>query len=74
MARLARITPSGVPIHVIQRGNNRQVIFAKEADFKAYLAWLKEYSEKHDVQVYAWCLMTNHVHLLCAGMVDEEIG
>ncbi len=53
MARLTRITPSGVPIHVIQRGNNRQVIFAEEADFKAYLAWLKEYSEKHDVQVYA---------------------
>jgi len=71
MPRLERITPVGIPIHVIQRGNNRQVIFADESDFKVFASWLKEYSEKFGVAVHAWCLMTNHVHLLCT-CIDQE--
>lgn len=57
--------PVGMPQHVIQRGNNRQICFGSETDFKAYLHWLKIYSEKHKVSIHAWVLMTNHVHLLC---------
>lgn len=45
MARLARVSPVGVPQHVIQRGNNRQVCFAREQDFTAYIGWLKVYSK-----------------------------
>ncbi|MBO1924370.1 transposase [Thiomicrorhabdus sp. 6S3-12] len=74
MARLERITPAGVPVYLIQRGNNRQVIFADESDFKAYLHWLQEYSEKFSVSIHAWCLMTNHVHLLCTGDADDSIS
>lgn len=74
MARLERITPAGVPVHLIQRGNNRQVIFADGSDFKAYLNWLKEYSDKFSVSLHAWCLMTNHVHLLCTGDADDSIS
>ncbi|WP_051149725.1 transposase [Methylohalobius crimeensis] len=65
MARLTRVAPVGVPQHILQRGNNRQVCFASEEDMKAYLNWLKELSLKHQVDVHAWVLMTNHVHLLC---------
>lgn len=65
MARKSRFSPVGVPQHVIQRGNNRQVCFGSEEDFKAYLSWLKQYSHKYDVSIHAWILMTNHVHLLC---------
>ena len=65
MARKARFLPVGIPQHIIQRGNNRQICFAGEEDFKAYIHWLKEYSEKHQVAVHAWVLMTNHAHLLC---------
>jgi putative transposase len=65
MARKARFSPEGVPQHVIQRGNNRQICFGSEEDFKAYLHWLKQYSKKYGVSVHAWVLMTNHVHLLC---------
>jgi putative transposase len=52
-----------VPQHVIQRGNNRQVIFA--GDMKAYVTWLKEYADTFYVAIYAWVLMTNHVHIMC---------
>jgi putative transposase len=55
-----------VPQHVIQRGNNRQVIFVGDGDIKAYVAWLKEYAVKFYVAIHAWVLMTNHVHILCA--------
>ena len=65
MARKARFSPEGVPQHVIQRGNNRQICFGSEEDFKAYLHWLKQYSKKYGVSVHAWVLMTNHVYLLC---------
>ena len=47
MARLARVSPLGVPQHIIQRGNNRQVCFVREQDFGAYIGWLKDYSKKY---------------------------
>jgi len=65
MARLPRLSPVDVPIHVIQRGNNRQVCFVAEEDYGAYLGWLAAYAKKYMVEVHAWVLMTNHVHLLC---------
>ena len=65
MARLPRLLPVGVPVHVIQRGNNRQVCFVSEEDYTAYLEWLACYAVKYGVDVHAWVLMTNHVHLLC---------
>ena len=74
MARLPRVCPVGIPQHVIQRGNNRQVCFASEQDFVAYAAWLKEYSKKHKVDIHAWVLMTNHVHLLCTPRANNAIS
>ncbi len=65
MTRLPRICPIGIPQHVIQRGNNRQICFGGELDFIAYVKWLKEFSVKFDVDIHAWVLMSNHVHLLC---------
>jgi putative transposase len=53
-----------MPVHVVQRGNNRQVCFAKEVDMAAYANWLGEYAKKFDVEVHGWVFMTNHVHLL----------
>jgi putative transposase len=74
MARLARVAPIGVPQHVIQRGNNRQVCFAGEEDMKAYLNWLKHLSKKQQVDVHAWVLMTNHVHLLCTPWKEHAVS
>ena len=71
MARLPRVTPIGVPQHIIQRGNNRQICFSCEQDMYGYVGWLKEYSEKFQVDIHAWVLMTNHVHILCTpGNID----
>jgi len=74
MARLSRVTPVGVPVHVIQRGNNRQVCFADEDDFACYLNWLEMYSTKYQVVIHAWVLMTNHVHLLCTPNAEGAIS
>ncbi|MCF6188944.1 MAG: transposase [Cocleimonas sp.] len=71
MARLNRVSPAGVPQHIIQRGTNRQVIFAGESDMTAYLSWLKEYSVKYEVEIHAWVLMTNHVHILCTPQAEK---
>jgi putative transposase len=64
MPRIARKCPPGLPIHVIQRGNNRQVCFASDSDLKAYSNWLCEAAIKFAVSIHAWVFMTNHVHLL----------
>jgi len=74
MARLARVCPVGVPQHIIQRGNNHQVCFVSEQDCMAYIGWLKDYAAKFDVDVHAWVLMTNHVHLLCTPRQSNGIS
>ena len=74
MARLPRISPTGVPVHVIQRGNNRQVCFVSDEDHGAYVYWLKEYSSKYRVDIHAWVMMTNHVHLLCTPQQEGGIS
>jgi len=63
-----------MPQHVIQRGNNRQVCFADEQDFTAYAGWLKGYSKKYQVDIHAWVLMTNHVHLLCTPRGQNAVS
>ena len=73
MARLPRVNPIGVAQHIIQRGNNRQVCFVTEQDFGAYIGWLKEYSKKYQVDIHAWVLMTNHVHILCTPHIEHGI-
>ena len=74
MARLARMCPAGIPQHVIQRGNNRQVCFASEQDIQAYVAWLKEYSAEYEVDIHAWVFMSNHVHMLCTPSSATSIS
>lgn len=64
MPRRPRIHLDGVPLHIVQRGHNRQPCFYAVADYLAYLEWLGEASRRADCQVHAYALMTNHVHLL----------
>lgn len=54
MARLPRIAPTGVSVHIIQRGNNRQACFGSSDDHAAYVDWLKEYTNKYEVDLHAW--------------------
>jgi putative transposase len=64
MPRKPRFFLPGVPVHVVQRGNNRQPIFFDDFDYRAYLDGLKEASERWACRIHAYVLMTNHVHLL----------
>ena len=64
MARLPRLTLPGYPHHVIQRGNNRQSIFATVADYQILLDLLQENAQKFKVAIHAYVLMPNHFHLL----------
>lgn len=59
---------------MIQRGNNRQVCFASEQDFAAYANWLKEYVKKFQVDLHAWVLMINHMHLLCTPRTVNAVS
>ena len=72
MPRKPRFFLPGVPVHVVQRGNNRQPIFFDDLDYRAYLDWLKEASERWSCRIHASVLMTNHVHLLMTS--DEADG
>jgi putative transposase len=64
MPRHARITMAEVPVHIIQRGNNRGACFFSDDDYARYLGHLKELAGAFECAVHAYCLMTNHVHLL----------
>lgn len=64
MSRIARVVVPGVPYHVTHRGNRREAIFFHDDDREYYLALLSERAGRHGLDLYAYCLMTNHVHLL----------
>ena len=64
MPRAARFVLPGVPHHVTQRGNRRGQVFFSDADRRAYLAWLHADAQRHGLEVLAYCLMSNHVHLV----------
>lgn len=64
MARPVRIEYPGAVYHVICRGNNRQRVFRDDHDRERYLERLSLYCEQKEVELLAYCLLTNHVHLL----------
>ncbi len=74
MPRRPRITLAGVPLHIIQRGNNRQACFFADEDYKAYLHWLVKYAREHECALHAYVLMTNHVHLLLTPQTTDGAG
>ena len=60
--------------HIYNRGNRKQNIFLNEKDYKRYLAKLKEYRQKHNVTILAYCLMPNHVHFLLRQNSPEPVS
>ena len=67
MPRRPRIHLPDVPQHVIQRGVDHQPVFFSEDDCRFYLDWLGEYANKRAIVIHAYCLMTNHLHLLLSA-------
>ena len=74
MPRRARLTLPNVPMHLIQRGNNRQACFYADEDYRFYLDWLGEYAGKTGCLIHAYALMTKHVHLLVFSDSGDGAG
>lgn len=64
MPRMARLVVPGYPHHVTQRGNRGQIIFPEKTDYLAYLELVTELKDEAGVDIWAYCLMPNHVHLV----------
>jgi putative transposase len=64
MARLPRIVIPGLPHHVTQRGNRRSQVFFEEGDYELYLDLLSEAAVESATEIWCYCLMPNHVHLV----------
>lgn len=72
MARLPRLVVPHQPHHVIQRGNDRQLIFRDADDYHAFLKWLREATKQFKVAIHAYVLMPNHLHLLATP--SDKLG
>lgn len=73
MARLARVVAAGAPHHVIQRGNRGQKTFFRRDDYEAYLELMAEWCASRSVDVWAYCLMPNHVHLIVVPQSPDAL-
>jgi putative transposase len=74
MPRRARVLLPGVPVHLIQRGNNRSARFFADEDYRFYLDHLAEESARHGCAVHAYGLMANQVHLLLTPQAGNSPG
>ena len=74
MPRRNRIHLSGMPLHIVQRGHNRDACFFGEEDYLAYQHWLHEALQENDCVLHAYVLMTNHMHLLITPERAESVS
>jgi REP-associated tyrosine transposase len=74
MARFARLVVPGCAHHVTQRGNHRQEVFFCDNDRRTYLAILRDHCQRFGLRVAAWCLMTNHVHLVVIPAQEDSLA
>lgn len=74
MPRLPRIAFDGVICHIVQRGNNRQAIFKHGEDFMKFRNLIKKYKEKYPFNLFNYCLMPTHIHLLLKIIKKEHMA
>lgn len=73
MTRLARLVIPGLPHHVTQRGNRRQPTFFCDEDYTAYLKLMSEWCREEGVEIWGYCLMPNHVHLIAVPKTENGL-
>jgi putative transposase len=73
MPRIARVCAINYPHHITQRGNNKETIFFDDDGREFYLRTLTRYSERWKFDIWAYCLMTNHVHILAVPKKGESL-
>src|SRR6266850_5940399 len=72
MPRTARVIVPEISLHVVQRGHDQRDCFFEEEDYLAYLDYLREFAVRFGCAVHAYCLMTNHVHLLVTPRAPDS--
>lgn len=73
MPRLARIIIPNFPYHILNRGNNKEIIFLENEDFEFFLRQIKKYKEKFGIKIYHYCIMPNHHHFLLKSSSVEDM-
>ena len=73
MARIARVVVPGFPHHITQRGNRRQPVFFCDSDYAAYIDLMAEWCKKYGVEIWAYCLMPNHIHLIATPKTKDGL-
>jgi len=73
MARLARVVIPGLPHHVTQRGNRRQQTFFNDGDYAAYIDLMAEWCREEGLDIWGYCLMPNHVHLIAVPKTEDGL-
>ncbi len=73
MARIARVVAPGMPHHVTQRGNRRQQTFFNDDDYRFYQTLMSEWCKANDVEIWAYCLMPNHIHLIAVPKTSDGL-
>ena len=74
MPRIARVVVPRTPHHVTQRGVRRMPVFFSDDDRQAYIDFLAEQSRRFGVRYLAWCLMTNHIHLIAVPETEMSLA
>lgn len=74
MSRVGRVVIPGFPHHVTQRGNRRADVLASDADRTAYLGFVRKYADRHGLALWAYCLMSNHVHLVAVPQRETSLA
>lgn len=74
MPRIARVCAIDYPHHITQRGNNKEAVFFEDEDREFYLKTLSKYSHKWAFEIWAYCLMSNHIHILTVPRKEESLA
>ncbi len=74
MPRRNRLVVPGLPHHVTQKGNLDCDVFEEDGDRRAYLSMLHKYAGRYGLDVWAYCLMTNHVHIVCVPRSEGSLS
>ncbi len=74
MARIARLVVPHYPHHITQRGNRRQQTFFAQEDYQSYINLLANFKKQYDIDIWAYCLMPNHVHIVAIPTDEKSLA
>jgi putative transposase len=74
MGRVGRVVIEGIPHHIVQRGSRRQQAFFSDSDYGFYINIMRKRCRLHEVEIWAYCLMPNHIHLIAVPRKPKELS